>query len=177
MVTECKHIIPCFSNFWARCILVQCYNYFAISTFTFLVLQAEEHLSHGHLKQAKSHLSCIIPSAFRFCSSLLLLLVGWNVWGVFFPNSEYPYFSTELIYRFLPMQSKTKVRVQVLHSSFFWESRTTLQLLHLGWCSKCFSCFTQFNFRRSLLWCISQVHSCEPANSCETLSGTNFSWP
>lgn len=39
-----------------------------------------------------------------------------------------PHFYTELLHRLLLIQSKAKV--QVLHSSFFWKSGTTLQLLH-----------------------------------------------
>lgn len=170
MVTECKHVISCSTYFWAHFTLVQRCGYFAISTLIFLVLQAEEHLNHGHLEQAKSHPSWTIPSALHFCNSPLLLLVGREV---FSHNSEYPHFSTDLIDRFLLMQSKTKARVQVLHSSFLGGKA---EQLCNSFTSEYFSCFTQFNPCRILLWCTPWVHSCEPANSCEVLSGTYFSW-
>lgn len=55
-----------------------------------------------------------------------------------------PLFCTELIHRLLLIQSK--VKVQVLHSSFFWKNGTILQLLHPSpqWCNEGFPCFTQF---------------------------------
>lgn len=83
-----------------------------------------------------------------------------------------PHFCTELIHRLL-LQSKAKV--QVLHSFFFWKSGTILQLLHPDDAMKVSPASPHLTPAEFMVVCITGSFY-EPANSCETLSGTYFSW-
>lgn len=83
-----------------------------------------------------------------------------------------PHFYTELIHRLLLIQSKAKV--QVLHSSFFWRSGTTLQLLHPNDAMKFSPALTSLTPAGFIVVCVSQTPAYEPANSHKTLSGAYF---